>query len=262
MRLGFTDDGGRAADGAAARSPTTSSPTASVPGVNGPFLVAVETAQPGDTAAVGQLVGALSADPGVAVAVAAPVAEDASVTAIQVIPTTSPQDEATSELLDRMRESVIPPVAERDRADRARRWDPGDHRRTSPAMVTDALPLFLLVVVGFGFLALVLLFRSILVPLTGVVTSLLSLGAAMGVTVAVFQWGWLADLLGVTSTGPIMPFLPIMVFAILFGLSMDYQVFLVSRMQEEWVHTERQPRGGAPRVSPDRARSSRSPRRS
>jgi RND superfamily putative drug exporter len=68
-------------------------------------------------------------------------------------------------------------------------------------------------------------------------TSLLSLAAAMGVTVAVFQWGWLAELIGVTRTGPIMPFLPIMVFAILFGLSMDYQVFLVSRMQEEWGHT-------------------------
>jgi RND superfamily putative drug exporter len=104
-------------------------------------------------------------------------------------------------------------------------------------VLTDALPLFLLVVVGLGFLALVLLFRSILVPLTGVATSVLSLAAAMGVTVAVFQWGWFAGIVGVESTGPIQPFLPIMVFAILFGLSMDYHVFLVSRMQEEWLHT-------------------------
>jgi RND superfamily putative drug exporter len=94
------------------------------------------------------------------------------------------------------------------------------------------------VVVGLGFLALVILFRSIVVPLTGALTSLLSLAAAMGITVAVFQWGWFADALGVPGTGPIFPFVPIMVFAILFGLSMDYQVFLVSRMQEEWMRTK------------------------
>jgi RND superfamily putative drug exporter len=103
-------------------------------------------------------------------------------------------------------------------------------------VLAKALPLLLAVVIGLGFLTLVLLFRSILVPLTGALTSLLSLGAAMGVTVAVFQWGWLANVFGLSGTGPIAPFLPIMVFAILFGLSMDYQVFLVSRMQEEWAH--------------------------
>jgi len=81
---------------------------------------------------------------------------------------------------------------------------------------------------------LVILFRSLVVPLTAAITSLLSLAAAMGITTAVFQNGTGASLLGVTSTGPIFPFLPVMVFAILFGLSMDYQVFLVSRMQEEW----------------------------
>jgi RND superfamily putative drug exporter len=79
-----------------------------------------------------------------------------------------------------------------------------------------------------------LLFHSLVVPLTAAITSLLSFAAAMGITVAVFQWGWFNGPLGVTGTGPIIPFLPIMVFSILFGLSMDYQVFLVSRMQEEW----------------------------
>ncbi|MFM8774789.1 MAG: MMPL family transporter, partial [Actinomycetota bacterium] len=104
-------------------------------------------------------------------------------------------------------------------------------------VLIDVLPLFLGIVIFLGFLALMILFRSILVPLTAAVTSLLSFAAAMGITVAVFQWGWLAGPLGVTSTGPIFPFLPVMVFAILFGLSMDYQVFLVSRMQEEWDRT-------------------------
>jgi RND superfamily putative drug exporter len=100
-------------------------------------------------------------------------------------------------------------------------------------VMAEALPLFLTVVVGLGFLMLLILFRAPVVSLTAVVTSLLSFVASLGVTVAVFQWGWLNDILGVTGTGPIFPFLPVMVFAILFGLSMDYQVFLVSRMQEE-----------------------------
>jgi putative drug exporter of the RND superfamily len=235
MRLGFTDDGGRP-EGSSARIAYDLLAEGFGPGLNGPFIVTAETAQPGDNAAVAQLAGALSADPGVAVAIPFPMAPDSSVTAVQVIPTTSPQAAETEELLVRIRGEVIPPVAQ---ATGLTALVGGTLAITSDftTVLTDALPLFLLVVIGFGFLALVLLFRSILVPLTGVVTSLLSLAAAMGVTVAVFQWGWLAELIGVTRTGPIMPFLPIMVFAILFGLSMDYQVFLVSRMQEEWGHT-------------------------
>jgi RND superfamily putative drug exporter len=104
-------------------------------------------------------------------------------------------------------------------------------------VLVDALPIFLLIVVSLGFIALMILFRSLVVPLTAAITSLLSFAAATGITVAVFQWGWFNELLGVSGTGPIFPFLPIMVFAILFGLSMDYQVFLVSRMREEWDHT-------------------------
>ncbi len=104
-------------------------------------------------------------------------------------------------------------------------------------VLVDALPIFLLIVVSLGFLALMLLFRSLVVPLTAALTSLLSFAAATGITVAVFQWGWFNEILGVSGTGPIFPFLPIMVFAILFGLSMDYQVFLVTRMREEWDHT-------------------------
>ncbi len=98
-------------------------------------------------------------------------------------------------------------------------------------MLTAALPIFLPLVVGLGFLALMLLFHSLLIPLTAAITSLLSFAGALGVTVAVFQWGVADSVLGVTGTGPILPFLPIMVFAILFGLSMDYQVFLVTRMR-------------------------------
>ncbi len=151
-------------------------------------------------------------------------------------PTTSPQDEATTELLERLRTETNPALQE---STGAKLYVGGTQAITSDftTVLQDALPLFLAIVVGLGFLALVLLFHSLVVPLTAAITSMLSFAAAMGITVAVFQWGWFMDLLGIPGTGPIFPFLPIMVFAILFGLSMDYQVFLVSRMQEEWVHT-------------------------
>ncbi len=235
MRLGFTDDGGRP-EGSAPRIAYDLVGEGFGPGLNGPLLVTAQTAEPGDNAAVAELADALSADPGVAAALPLPMAPEATVTAVQVIPVTSPQDVETEATLVRIRSDIIPSV---QTATGLTAFVGGLLAITSDftTVLTDALPLFLLVVIGFGFLALVLLFRSILVPLTGVVTSLLSLAAAMGLTVAVFQWGWLSELLGVSSTGPIMPFLPIMVFAILFGLSMDYQVFLVSRMQEEWGHT-------------------------
>ncbi len=234
LRLGFTDDSGKAPE-ASARIAYDQLSEGFGPGSNGPFIVAVKTAQPGDDAAVQQLAGAISTDPGVAAAIPFPMAPGSDVTAMQVVPTTGPQDEATTELLNRLRDDVIPAAS----GDSVTAYVGGTQAITSDftTVLQDALPLFLAVVIGLGFLALVLLFRSILVPLTGVVTSLLSLAAAMGVTVAVFQWGWLADVIGISGTGPIQPFLPIMVFAILFGLSMDYQVFLVSRMQEEWGHT-------------------------
>ncbi len=235
MRMGFPDDGGRP-EGSAPRIAYDLTADGFGPGVNGPVLVTAQTVEPGDNAAVGELSAALNDDPGVAAALAIPMGPEVSVTAVQVIPTTAPQAAETEELLVRMRTQIVPSV---EAATGLTAYVGGTLAITSDftSVLSDALPLFLAVVIGFGFLALMLLFRSILVPLTGVATSLLSLAAAMGLTVAVFQWGWAADIVGVTSTGPILPFLPIMVFAILFGLSMDYHVFLVSRMQEEWGHT-------------------------
>ncbi len=155
---------------------------------------------------------------------------------IQVFPTTAPQDEATTDLLFHLRDTVIPQALA---GTGASAYVGGFQAVTVDftKVLSDALPWFLLIVVGLGFVALLFLFRSILVPLMGVLFSLLSLAAAMGITVAVFQFGWFADLINLQNTGPIFPFLPIMVFAILFGLSCDYQVFLVSRMHEEWLHT-------------------------
>jgi len=163
--------------------------------------------------------------------------KDATITAIQVNPTTGPQDVKTDELLNRLRDETLPAVTATTNSEA--------YVGGTTAIVADfssvmakAMPVFLSVVVGLGFLMLLVLFRSAVVSLTAVVTSLLSFAASTGITVAVFQWGWLNGILGVTGTGPIFPFLPVMVFAILFGLSMDYQVFLVSRMQEEWSRTQ------------------------
>jgi RND superfamily putative drug exporter len=161
---------------------------------------------------------------------------DSKVAVIGVIPASAPQDIETTELLERLRGEINPELAA---ATGALIYVGGGQAVTSDftTVLGDALPIFLAIVIGLGFLALVLLFHSIVVPLTAAITSLLSFSAAMGITVAVFQWGWFSELLGISGTGPIFPFLPIMVFSILFGLSMDYQVFLVSRMQEEWNRT-------------------------
>ncbi len=105
------------------------------------------------------------------------------------------------------------------------------------AIIRSKLPLFIAVIIGLGFLLLLIAFRSLLVPLTAACMNLLAAAASFGVVVAFFQWGWGSDALGLGRAGPIEAFLPVIMLALLFGLSMDYQVFLVSRMHEEWVHT-------------------------
>ena len=247
LRQGFADDSGKPA-GSPARIAYDLRAEGFGPGVNGPFLVVAKLPKAGDVTAYEQIVTSLSKAQGVAAtqpsvdvfplieANPAQFGVDGDVAVIGVIPTTAPQDEATTALLDRLRSEVNPAI---EASTGAQLYVGGAQAITSDftSVLTSALPLFLAIVIGLGFLALVGLFRSLVVPLTAAITSLLSFAAALGITVAVFQWGWFADLLGVSGTGPIFPFLPIMVFAILFGLSMDYQVFLVSRMQEEWQRT-------------------------
>ena len=247
LRQGFADDSGKPA-GSPARVAYDLRTEGFGPGVNGPFLVAVDLEKAGDVQAYSQIVTGIARTQGVAstqpsVEMLPLIAMNpqefglsGEVAVIGVTPTTAPQDEETTALLDRLRNEVNPAL---EQSTGATILVGGTQAITSDftTVLSDALPLFLAVVIGLGFLALVLLFRSIVVPLTAAITSLMSFAAALGITVAVFQWGWLADALGVSGTGPIFPFLPIMVFAILFGLSMDYQVFLVSRMQEEWART-------------------------
>jgi RND superfamily putative drug exporter len=235
LRLGFADSSG-SPQGSPPRIAYDLTAEGFGPGVNGPFFIAVQLPTAGDQAAVTTLTSALNADPGVALAAAAPVAADATVAPVQVVPKTAPQDKATTDLLFHLREDVIPTAT----ADTGAKAFVGGFQAVTAdftQVLQKALPWFLLIVVGLGFLAMVVLFRSVLVPATGVLSGLLSLAAALGVTVAVFQWGWFASLINLQSTGPIFPFLPVMVFSILFGLSCDYQVFLVSRMHEEWLNT-------------------------
>ncbi len=242
VRLGFPDDSGQPV-GSPARIAYDLTAEGFGPGANGPFYVAVQLPSALDQDALRSIIRDLNETPGVArtipneAMVPISVTQHQTVAAIQVIPETAPQDPATEELLQRLRTETIP-QAEQGTTMRAYVGGQAAVTADFTAVLRDALPVFLAVVVGLGFVALTILFRSLIVPLIGAVTSLLSLGAALGVTTAVFQWGWGASLLGVTSTGPILPFLPIMVFAILLGLPTDYQVFLVSRMHEEWGHTK------------------------
>jgi RND superfamily putative drug exporter len=154
----------------------------------------------------------------------------------QVYPTTSPQSADTTDLLDRIRSDVIPPVEQKTGAQihvggiNAIFEDFGN-------AIAGKLPLFIGVVVLLSALLLMIVFRSLLVPLKAVLMNLLSIGAAFGLIVAVFQWGWGASLIGVDATGPIISFFPIFLFSIVFGLSMDYEVFLMSRIHEEWERT-------------------------
>ncbi|HQR79024.1 MAG TPA: MMPL family transporter [Actinomycetota bacterium] len=241
MRLGFPDDSGQPV-GSPARTAYELMADGFGPGSNGPFYVAVQLPYALDEDSLRSLIRDLNDTPGVArtipneAMVPVSVTQHQTITAIQVIPDSGPQDPRTDELLQRLRDETIP-RAEQGTTMRAYVGGATAVTTDFTAVLAGALPVFLAVVVGLGFVALTILFRSLLVPLIGAITSLLSLGAALGVTTAVFQWGWGAHALGLSSTGPIIPFLPIMVFAILFGLSMDYQVFLVSRMHEEWDRT-------------------------
>ena len=235
LRLGFSDDSGTA-QGSPPRIAYDLTAEGFGPGVNGPFYIAVELPSAGDQDAVTTLTDALSDDPGVALAAAAPVAEDATVAVIQLFPTTAPQDEATTELLFHLREDVIPTAT----AESGAQAFVGGFQAVTvdfTKVLSDALPWFLLVVVGFGFLALMVLFRLDTGARHRCPDQPALAGSGHGCHRGRLPVGMDADLVGLEATGPIFPFLPVMVFAILFGLSCDYQVFLVSRMHEEWVHT-------------------------
>ncbi|MDH2416267.1 MMPL family transporter [Nocardioides sp. CER19] len=209
------------------------------PGFNGPLVVVADRADPSAVARFRSVLGDLAATPGVAeVGPAATVgAGSDAVQVAQLIPSTAPQDQATTDLVQDLRHDVVPGATAAG--------DPHvliggvnavniDFSHT----ISRHLVPFIGLVIALSFLLLAAVFRSLLVPLIAAVMNLLSVAAAFGVVTAVFEKGWGSGLIGLESTAPVEPFIPVIVFAILFGLSMDYEVFLVARMHEIWRRTD------------------------
>jgi RND superfamily putative drug exporter len=203
------------------------------PGFNGPFSIVAALPGKGEDAALTELRQTLLDEKGVAETTPVMLNPAGNTGVFQVYPTTSPQSEKTTELLDRIRDELVPPVEQQTGAQVHVGGITAIFEDFGTA-IADKLPLFIGVVVLLSALLLMAVFRSVLVPLKAVVMNLLSIGAAFGLIVAVFQWGWGASLIGIDGTGPIVSFFPIFLFAIIFGLSMDYEVFLMSRIHEEW----------------------------
>jgi len=236
LRLGFSDEGNFSPD-TTTRKAYDLLAEGFGPGFNGPLLVTGTLGDPAELAVVGGLAAAIAADPGVQ-AVSPPFPDDVtspSAFVIQVIPTTSPQDEATADLVRRLRTDVVPTSTDATGIETfvtgqvAAGIDFTDY-------LSERLVVFIGVVLAVSFVLLMMVFRSVLVPIKAVLMNIISIAAAYGVAVAIFQWGWFGSVLGV-EPAPIEPFVPMMMFAIVFGLSMDYEVFLLSRIREEWDNT-------------------------
>jgi putative drug exporter of the RND superfamily len=233
LRLGFADAGNRPRSDTTRRAYDLLSQGFG-PGFNGPLLVAAET--PGgasDVAALRRLSGQLNQTPGVAFASPPIPNQQGDAAIIQGFPTTSPQDKATNDLVTQLRGHVLPDAL----AGSSVVAHVGGETAGSMDFASytgDHLPLVMGVVLLLSFSLLTLVFRSLIVPLKAVIMNLLSIGASYGILVAVFQWGWFKSVSGVSKEGPIDAWVPMMLFAIVFGLSMDYEVFLLSRVREEY----------------------------
>lgn len=206
------------------------------PGFNGPLLLVAEKDSQSDAIALERLVQTLQDEPGVAAVVPYPSQSGAGVAIVAVVPATSPQDAQTGELIAHLRSDVIP-AAEQGTSLQVLVGGATATTDDFASIVMSKLPLFVGIIVAFGFLLLFIAFRSLLIPFTSAIMNLLAAAASFGVVVAFFQWGWGSEWLGLGRAGPVEAFLPVLMLAVLFGLSMDYQVFLVSRMHEEWVNT-------------------------
>ena len=223
LRLGQPDDGNDRAS-STTRQAYDRLAEGFGPGVNGPLLLAA----PVGAGAMERVAEVVERTPGVASVSPVQPNERGDAATLSVIPSTSPQDERTAQLVERLREDVLPRTGVEVHVGGATATleDLADR-------VASRLPIFIALVVGLSVLLLMAVFRSLWVPLVSAVFNLLSIAAAYGVIVAVFQWGWASSLLGVEGEVPIVSFVPLFMFAVLFGLSMDYNVFLQSRIREE-----------------------------
>ncbi|MEV5092287.1 MMPL family transporter [Streptomyces griseoincarnatus] len=206
------------------------------PGVNGPLTLVTEVDDAQDRLALDNLGSTLRTTEDVASVSPVTYNQGGDTAFLTVVPESSPQSKQTSDLVDRLREDVLP------RAESGTSLDVHVGGVTAgyddfASVIVEKLPLFVGVVIGLGCLLLLLAFRSIGIPLKAAAMNVAAVAGAFGVVVMIFQWGWGSDLLGLGSAGPIEPFLPVIMVSVLFGLSMDYQVFLVSRMYEEWLET-------------------------
>ncbi|MFI7387089.1 MMPL family transporter [Streptomyces sp. NPDC049813] len=206
------------------------------PGVNGPLTLVGTVHGAPDKLALGRLAGDLRATDGVAAVSPVTYNHDDTTAYLTVVPDSAPQSGATSDLVDRLRADVVP-AAEQGSSLQVQVGGVTASYDDFADVVIGKLPLFVGVVVGLGCVLLLLAFRSVGIPLKAAAMNVAAVAASFGVVVAVFQWGWGSELLGLGRSGPIEPFLPVIMVSVLFGLSMDYQVFLVSRMYEEWLET-------------------------
>ncbi len=242
MRLGAPDDGTRAAS-TTQRQAYDLLAEGFGPGFNGPLTAVVDLTETADRdVALAATVDAVEQAPGVADVGEPSVNEAGDTAVVPVIPETGPAAEETNDLVDNLR-GIIVPEAEATTGAKVAIAGPTAANIDLSDKIGDALPRFMIIVISLTMLLLLVVFRSILVTIKAAVGILLSIGASLGVSVAIFQWGWLSDVVGLDGTIPIVSFMPVVMFAVLFGLSMDYEVFILSRVREDYVRT------GDPRAS-------------
>ncbi|WP_432178962.1 MMPL family transporter [Streptomyces sp. NBC_00063] len=206
------------------------------PGVNGPLTLVTPIDGAGDQVAVSRLESMIGSADGVSSVTPATYNDSGTAAFLTVVPKSAPQSQKTSELVDRLRTDVIP-AAEKGTSLDVQLGGVTASYDDFADVIIGKLPLFVGVVIGLGCVLLLLAFRSIGIPLKAAAMNVAAVASAFGVVVAIFQWGWGSEMLGLGRAGPIEPFLPVIMVSVLFGLSMDYQVFLVSRMYEEWLET-------------------------
>jgi RND superfamily putative drug exporter len=236
LRLGFSDES-NFADDTSTKQAYDLLVDGFGPGFNGPLILAAELPEGTDPGDLSAITDAVAVDPGVEfVSEPRPNDPDNPTAAMwELVPTSGPQDEATTDLVKRLRDDALPPAENATGVDVAVTGSVAVNVDFAHYL-SSRLPYFFTAVLALSFLLLMVVFRSLLVPLKAVIMNLLSIGAAYGLVVALFQWGWLSDLTNV-EPAPIEPWAPMMLFAIVFGLSMDYEVFLLSRVREEWHRT-------------------------